>query len=861
MKIKSLLSLTLLVMMAWGTADAQFFPTRVKPNQKPTEKSDEKKDGKEFQKIKAKSKEIPGLFPLWQDTTNGSIYMWVKEDQINKEFIHFSQVADGVLGAGFFRGSYRGSRIIRVERYFDHIDFRRINTSYFFDENNALSKAESANINNPVLFSTKIIESSDENGHLIKVDDLFVSESLGQVKPTPNPKDQGFSLGGFDKSLSRVDAVRNYPKNTDVKVTLVYKNPYPKGYAEAVTDPRMVEVGMYQSLIAMPENDYTPRRDDPRIGYFTTQREDMTSLGHTPYKDMIHRWYLKKQNPDAELSEPVEPIVWWIENTTPEEYREIIRTGVLRWNKAFEAVGFKNAVQVRVQPDTASWDAGDIRYNVLRWTSSPTPPFGGYGPSFVNPRTGQILGADIMLEWVSIANRLKREELFATAGLSMFSEEDAWEEDFKLDPHLCFVGDMMNQQTVFANTAFDALELSDIAKKDFVKQILYRLVLHEVGHTLGLNHNMKASSWMSYEDIKNPEKVRKHGLCNSVMEYPAINFPLNKANHTKFYDDEIGPYDMWVINYGYSPGLEYTQEEELRLQAILKESTKPEHMFGNDADDMRSPGKGIDPRVNIYDLSSDPVAYAIDRIKLVNTVMPNILTKIPQEGESYHRLRNAYLGLTAEMATALSVISKQIGGVYVNRSLVGQEDGAIPYTAVPYNKQKEAMNAIVKYALAADAFEEGEKLYRYLQPQRRGFNFFSETEDPKLHERWLSIQKSAIAHVMHPRVTERMTDASMYGNKYSVAEAFGDLTEGIFTADRYKSVATNRQNIQTYYVEKLANIMGDKSRYDSVTKAAALAQLKRIKSLNASASKPDESTKAHREYVAFLINKALDTSR
>ena len=143
------------------------------------------------------------------------------------------------------------------------------------------------------------------------------------------------------------------------------------------------------------------------------------------------------------------------------------------------------------------------------------------------------------------------------------------------------------------------MKLSDVARKDFVKQILYRLTLHEVGHTLGLNHNMKASSWLTYDEIKDPEKVRKQGLCNSVMEYPAINFPLDKANHSMFYDDNIGPYDFWVINYGYSPGLEYSQEEELRLQAILKESVKPEHMFGNDADDMRAPGKGIDPRVNI----------------------------------------------------------------------------------------------------------------------------------------------------------------------------------------------------------------------------------------------------------------------
>lgn len=837
--------------VGYTQTQAQFFPTRVKPNQEKTTTTNAKaaKKSPEVEKIVAKSTAHDGLFNMLQDTTNGSVYMWIDDKQIDKEFIYFSQVTDGVLASGFFRGAYRGSKVIKIERYFDHIDFRQINTSFYFDENNALAKAETANINNPVLFSTKIIASQDGK-HLIKADQLFISESLGQVKPTPNPRNQGFSLGGLSKSLSRVDMVKNYAENTDVSVNLVYAASYPKGSGLAVTDPRSVNVGIHHSIIAMPENNYKPRRDDSRIGYFTTQRTDMTSLSHTPYRDMIHRWHLEKQDPEKELSKPVEPIVWWIENTTPVEFRETIRQGVLRWNKAFEAVGFKDAMVVRVQPDTATWDAGDIRYNVLRWTSSPQPPFGGYGPSFVNPRTGQILGADIMLEWASISNRLKREELFASAAIADYSEMS--------EADLCFAGDMMNQQSVFAHTAFDAMELSEVARKDFVKQILYRLTLHEVGHTLGLNHNMKASSWLTYEEIKDPAVVREKGLCNSVMEYPAINFPLEKENHTMFYDDNIGPYDYWVIEYGYSPGLEYTQEEEMRLNEILAKSTERKHMFGNDADDMRSPGKGIDPRVNIYDLSSDPVAYAVDRIKLVNSVIPDILNKIPKEGESYHRLRNAYLSLTGEMATSLSVISKQVGGVYVNRSLVGQEEDAIPYTAVPYAKQKEAMDAIVKYALSPNAFAGGEDLYRHLQPQRRGFNFFSSTEDPKIHDRWMGIQRSALAHIMHPTVTKRLTDAGLYGNKYSVAECFNDLSDGIFNADRATSVNSNRQNLQVYYVESLAKIIDEKSKYDNATKAAAYTQLKDIKRLNASAARPDESTKAHRTYIDFLVQKALD---
>ena len=133
----------------------------------------------------------------------------------------------------------------------------------------------------------------------------------------------------------------------------------------------------------------------------------MTSIDQVNYKDMIHRWNLEKKDPTKKISDPVKPITWWIENTTPYEFRDIIKEGVESWNLAFESAGFSNAIKVKVQPDTADWDAGDIRYNVLRWTSSPNPPFGGYGPSFVNPKTGEIIGADIMLEWVYITNRIK----------------------------------------------------------------------------------------------------------------------------------------------------------------------------------------------------------------------------------------------------------------------------------------------------------------------------------------------------------------------------------------------------------------------------------------------------------------------
>ena len=183
-------------------------------------------------------------------------------------------------------------------------------------------------------------------------------------------------------------------------VDLAYDNPVPQNFGDKdITDARYVRVRMQHSFLEVPQNDYQPRRDDPRVGYFGAEVDDLTSLSYTPYKDFISRWYLKKKDPNATVSEPVEPIVFWIENTTPVEVRPIIKEAGEKWNEAFEKAGFKNAIVMKEMPDTATWDPADIRYNVIRWVTSPYPSYGAIGPSFFNPVTGQILGADITIEW------------------------------------------------------------------------------------------------------------------------------------------------------------------------------------------------------------------------------------------------------------------------------------------------------------------------------------------------------------------------------------------------------------------------------------------------------------------------------
>jgi hypothetical protein len=850
----------LVLAMASTPSQAQFFKKGKKGKGSASEAAakPDKKDGKTPKELLKNCVAYEGLFTIHRDTLTGASYMAVKADQLNQPFIYFSFIEDGILDAGFFRGSYQGSKIITFTKHFDRIEINHENSAYYYDENNALSKAGKANINTPILASEKI-EATDETTGTVYIsgDKIFLSEQFQMIKPPSSPERPGM-LGSLSKEKTKIEHIRSYPENTDISVSYVYDNSAPKrGGSNAVTDPRAISVRYQHSLIALPENDFKPRRDDGRIGFFSTQVDDMTSFEVAPYRDMIHRWHLVKKDPNAELSDPVEPITWWIENTTPVEFRNIMKDGVERWNVAFEKAGFTNAVVVKVQPDDADWDAGDIRYNVLRWTSSPQPPFGGYGPSFVNPLTGQILGADIMFEFAAIKGRLFREEVFTEAGM-VGEAEKLTKEEMVADMHRCAAGEVMHHNMLFGLHAMRAMNMGDAANKAFVQQTLHRLALHEVGHTLGMSHNMRASTLLSLDEIHNPEIVAQKGLCNSVMEYPAINFPAKEEYASVFFDANPGPYDMWVIEYGYSPAVEDPAAEEARLESILSRSNRHELAFGNDADDMRSPGKAINPQVNIYDLTSDPVAYAAERCDLVRQLMPNLKSRYIVEGENFHELRNAFLVLTGEYATQLGVMSRWIGGVQFERTVSSQNPASRPFEPVAKEKQAEAMQALAKYAFAPDAFSVPDDLYNYLQMQRRGFDFFSSGEDPKILERNAGAQEAVLAHVLHPSTLQRIVDSEHYGNTYTLDLVMTDLTDAIFKADLKTKVNAQRQNLQIMYVASLVKMLDAKANIITPAKSMAIHELKRIRMQMATAAKADTQTKAHRDHVVMLVDHAME---
>ncbi|MED5534740.1 MAG: zinc-dependent metalloprotease [Pseudomonadota bacterium] len=819
------------------------------------QETEEEEDSiKTIAEITGNSDQFEGLFTLYRDRETGETHMEISREQLDQEFIYVAVSTDGVVQGGHFRGRYRDNRILSLARHFDKIEIRSENTSFYFNPENPLSRAAHANISPGLLVSESIVAEDDETGTvLINVDEIFASEALLQVKATPDPDEtpeDAFRLGNLSEDKSKITEIRNYPLNSDVHVEYVYENPAPVVQGdEEITDSRYVSIYMQHSFIAIPESDYEPRFTDHRMGFFAQQITDLTDDSVTPYRDLVERWHLVKKDPAAEMSEPIEPIVWWIENTTPIKFRDSIVEGVLAWNQSFEKIGFKNAIVVRVQPNDAEWDAGDIRYNVLRWTSSPNPPFSGYGPSFTNPRTGQIIGADIMLEFSGVTRRVQYQRILDDLDNSLVPES--------FEPGYCNIGYGLHLSQVFGRFAVNTLQLGSAQEERLIHEFLVDLTLHEVGHTLGFAHNFAASNMLTLDEIYDQAVVDERSLHASVMDYTDIHIATDGREQTAYFGTKPGPYDDWIVEYSYSTRADNIQAEAERLASIAARSTEAQLLFGTDDHVMRAPGFAMDPRVHWYDMTSNPIGYAEERLNLIEELLDTAIDKNVRIGESYHELRDAYVVMLSQFSRSISVLAHQIGGVYINRSVVDQIGAQTPFVPVNLETQEHAMDALATHLFAPVALYASQDLYAHLQQQRRLWNFYGETEDPKVHEWLLAIQRGVLSHLLHPKVMTRITDSRLYGNEYELTNMMEDLTTAIFSEDVRGDVNTFRQNLQIEYVSRLTDIVtGDDHDYPS--QSMSLYQLRNIERMLRGKRSGNVETRAHTGNVLYIIRQALE---
>ncbi len=797
-----------------------------------------------------------------------------------------------------------------------------------------------------MILDLPVVAKGERGGPVIDMDALLVGQAAKFFGP--------YYIQGANKKLTKIAKAKAFPKNVEVAFEL----PLRGGQFGTLA----------YSISVLPENTgYKPREADTRIGYFTTTHRDVGKPGaDTPWVRYVNRWHLEKADPKLKLSPPKEPIVFYLEHTTPVRYRRWVREGVLEWNKAFEQVGIINAIEVR-QQDARSGahmekDPEDARYNFVLWTNAGM----GFaiGPSRVDPRTGQILDADIVMDegfitsWVRSWKQLVPEialEGFGPQTLAWLEQHPDWDPRVRLaapsersnvladlawrraqrnyqrfaghpaansDPTLLgddlydglsgrvsqVNGACMNALAKSMDVALFRLgpdlfaelargeeegngEEDDDAKEEeeeeeeeeekeqmldgvpesFIGPLLKDVVMHEVGHTLGLRHNFKASSVYSIQEI-NTEEFKGKAQTASVMDYNPVNINFHdgpvQGDYTMV---TIGPYDHWAIEYGY------TLERDLK--PILKRVSEAEVPYATDEDTW-----GPDPLARRFDYGADPLDYAESTMRLVQHLRGKILDRVVKDGDSWAKSRRSYEILLGKHFFSVAIATNWLGGAHVNRDKKGDPGDRNPIEVVSADKQRRAMRFVIENAFRDEAFGLTPELLAKMTVDKwwDAGGFRSIFQDPTwpVHDRIMGIQAAALTMMMNPTTLNRVYDNEyrvpadqdaltlpevIYGISDEIwSELDAPLTE-TYTA-RQPMVSSLRRNLQRESVDRLIDLSMLDSGFGAAGKPIATLATAKLGELSKQigrvvkdgASRIDPYTEAHLGEAKIRIDQALD---
>ena len=747
---------------------------------------------------------IEGYLKVYTDEDKSMYFLKIDKEDFDKRFLYFAYIMNAPQGSTLMGGLPSDGKVLEFRKFKkDNIGLYQINTNYINgDENNNIARSSITNITEAFIDSFSPVAQSDESV-LINVNKFFMSEKIEAISYIPSEYREFISVdyGRPDPKTTFINKVFNNKTNTAVEVTFGYSNKMPNSDAfsvSAVTDPRYLSITARHIFIEMPDNKYEPRINDHRVGYFVNKSTDLTSYENYPNFALINKWRLEKKDPDAEFSEPVEPIVYWVENTTPEEIIPAVVAGIENWNIAFEEAGFKNAIVAKIQPKDAKWDAADYDYNVVRWSSEPDGGLLGVGPSVTNPLTGEIISADVVNKLLAVKLGYNYRKLYG------YTKDN--------DP---------------------------------LMQYITNLTLHEVGHTLGLRHNFRGSYLYSPDEIHNKD-LTGNTIMSSVMDYDPINIAPEGKEQGIFFSTVPGVYDKWAIKFGYTPNM--TDDER---QSLLLRSIEPQLTFGTDEEAMSRPGYNIDPRTKRYDMSNDPITYAAD---LINTIDNKILElpEIFSDEESFNNYTDAFFRFFRTKGRFLETVAHQIGGVYINKISSSQTDQTI-LNPVPYEKQKQAMSLLAEKVFANGAMNYDESILSNLVYER-GTRERSRNNDPDFHQLVLASQKNILSNILHPTVMKRLINSSLYGNQYLPNEVLQDLNSAIFISG--ETPDTFKRNLQSTYIDLLIEGFAE-APYDEVSKAAIFNTLNEILNF----TKRNRMKSDHYGFLYYKVDTYLNSSK
>ena len=860
--LKIILSLAFIFGDPYKQLDIDFLKNKkTKPTLKQKKKKSKKADNKlpEYQSIIENFQKIEGLFTFYWNKEENKVLLSISPNQFEVIYLaNFTRQS----GDGYYYDS--GSMLYEFPFIFkkqsDGVQFVHVNTLFRADDDKAISKAIQENLSNSLIAKADIVSQPDSETGAILIDGKnFFIRDIGYINQ------QGKGRYTFDKKNSYIVDVKSFLYNSEIEISTHYKsNKWTNSYT--LPNSRSMEVKYHVGFSALPDNDFTPRPADDRVGYFSTIYQDYSDMyKDTPYIRYINKWNLKKKNPGAHLSEPIEPIVYWIENTVPEEFRGAIREGVLAWNHAFEKIGFKNAIIVKQMPDDADWDPADVRYSTIRWIVQPGSGY-AVGPSRANPYTGELYDADIRIS-SDFARSFFREfdEFVNPVTTEDFSK--LWKQFDDESAHKCMYSHKLKDKMSIGWHSMIANNFIDGTKKelhDYVYQGLVDLVLHEVGHTLGLRHNFKASSIFTTDQLSDKNFTAKHGISGSVMDYHPVNL-FDKGNTV--FQTKPGPYDIWAIEYGYSDFQNYDVKN--KLSHIAEKSNLPFLVYGTDEDAFGRSSKGVDPLCSVWDLSSDPIAYYKHQIKLVNQLWDNLIYDFKVDGNRYQKIRSVFSQGIGEYVHAGISAPKFIGGMNFRRNHIGDPDEQLPFKILPAQKQREALNFMKDFIFHPEAFEFSPELLNMLAPERHeDFNDYAwnlSRIDYPIHSVVKRIQGFSLFALFDPRRLARIQDNELKTdemNPFTQDELFSEITSCIWIElKENKNINSFKRQLQQIHIMLLSDILYNNYSFTNDSIALARFSLESILEniyLTLSNQELDHYTLAHLTNSAEMIDAVLN---